>query len=232
MDAEEILTKAKGIAQESPGVENQDGWVVFPLLRNKVIVDSIGWVFGAIVGLGLCIAVALGTIPYNFQHGVATSLVALVLLALTLFIGLGSLWALYSNIRRLNEADKHIIVITPEDFVQQTGEKIVQVPLTEVRHVTARGARPPDRTAPAAGAGVRNIPGIGENVAGFFLGRNNTPSAVSQRRKRMRTPTTLAFVDRRTNDEVIVATDNSHGDPYVIAAMLKEYASASQHINT
>jgi hypothetical protein len=231
MDAEEILAKAKLLVRERPDATNEHGWIIFPLLRNKVIVDSVGWIFSILVGMGLFVAVALGTIPYNFQHGVGAALVAVVLMALTLFIGLGSMWALYGNIRRLQEADRHIIVITQDDFLQQEGDKIVQVPLEHVRHVTARGDRAPDRTPPK-GESVRDVPGVGENVTGFFLGRHNTPSGMKQRRGRMRTPTTLAFIDTRTNSDVVVVNDKSYGDPYVIAAFLKQYAGAIQQINT
>ena len=49
-------------------------------------------------------------------------------------------------------------------------------------------------------------------------------------RKRMRTPTTLAFVDSRTDDEVVIATDNSYGDTFQIAAYLKQYAAKAQEI--
>jgi len=46
------------------------------------------------------------------------------------------------------------------------------------------------------------------------------------RRKRSRTPNTLAFVDSRNDSEVIVTTDQAYGDPFYIAAHLKKYAEA------
>jgi hypothetical protein len=46
----------------------------------------------------------------------------------------------------------------------------------------------------------------------------------------MRTPTTLAFLDARNDVEVIVATDRSYGDPFEIAAVLKQYAARVQQL--
>ncbi len=51
-----------------------------------------------------------------------------------------------------------------------------------------------------------------------------------QRRKRMRTPTTLAFLDTRTDAEVVLANDSSFGDPFTIAALLKQYTGNAQQI--
>jgi len=46
----------------------------------------------------------------------------------------------------------------------------------------------------------------------------------------MRTPTTLAFVDSRTGEEVVIASDSSYGDTFEIAAFLKQYAASVQKI--
>ena len=57
-----------------------------------------------------------------------------------------------------------------------------------------------------------------------------TSPGMRWRLKRMRTPTTLAFVDSRTEKEVRVIDDKSHGDPFMIAALLKQYAASAQSI--
>ena len=77
---------------------------------------------------------------------------------------------------------------------------------------------------------MREVPSAGENVAGFLFGRAFFSSGQKMRRKRMRTPTTLAFLDTRTDSEVIVATDTSYGDTFQIAAYLKQYAARLQQI--
>ena len=223
MEAAEILEKARASGEETP-----QGWLVLPLLKNKLMTSIAGWVVGAIIGFGLFAFIASVTIPYNFQQGVFTGCFATALILITLFIGVGSVWSLVMDARRLRHIEKYLIVITPDDFVKQEGDKIVHVPLMYVRHVTARGAPPPDRSTPRNA--MREVPGAGENVAGFIFGRAFFPSGQKIRRKRMRTPTTLAFLDSRTDNEVIVATDTSYGDTFEIAAYLKQYAARLQQI--
>jgi hypothetical protein len=145
-----------------------------------------------------------------------------------LFIGLGSIWVLIVDIRRLLHIDQHLIIITPDAFVKQEGEKITHVPLMYVRHVTARGVPPPDSSAPQ-GRATRSVPNAGDNIIGLFTGRAFTSSGTRFRR-RMRTPTSLAFIDSRTDKEVTVVTDSAYGDPFMIAALLKQYAARAQAI--
>ncbi len=213
MESAEILERAKA------GEEAPYGWIVLPLLRGKVIWGIIGWIFGIIMGLGLFVFIALIVIPYNYENGFLPAVVSTVFLGVLLFIGLGSVWSLYVDVRRLMHADQHMIVITPEDFVKQEEDRIVHVPLAYVRHVTARGKRPPDRTVRR-----QNIPSSKEHMLGFVIGRGLVPSGEGWRRGRMRTPTSLAFLDTRTDTEVIITNDSSFGDPFMIAALLKEYA--------
>ena len=47
MEATEILEKARA------GGELPKGWIVLPLLRNKVRLGILGWIAGAIIGFGL-----------------------------------------------------------------------------------------------------------------------------------------------------------------------------------
>ncbi|HZR41546.1 MAG TPA: hypothetical protein VFB12_15595 [Ktedonobacteraceae bacterium] len=224
MEAVEILSQAK----ESAG--RPSGWVVFPLLRHKVLIGIVGWLFGIVMGLGLLVVIVPVVIPYNYQRGALSSIVTTILLGILIFVTGGSLSLLIADILRLRQADRHLIVITPEDFVKQAGDKITHVPLASVRHVTARGKAPVDRTPPATREeGMRDIPGVGENMMSFILGRRAMPSETKLRRKRMRTPTSLAFIDARTDSEVTVVDDEAFGDPYLIAAVLKQYA-ASQEI--
>ena len=223
IESSEILMHARA------GSEAPHGWIVLPLLRNKVAWGIVGWFFGILLGVGLFALLASIVIPYNYQHGVAAALFSTILLGILLFIGLGSAWSLLVDARRLSQADKYLIVITPEAFVKQEGDKFIHVPLMYVRHVTARGTPPPDRSLENADVD-KQIPSVGENVMGFFTGRGFTSSGARWRRRRMRAPTSLAFVDSRTENEVIVTTDGSYGDPFLIAALLKQYAANVQHI--
>lgn len=222
MEAADILQRAR-IDEEAP-----QGWVVLPLLTRKVALGIAGWAFGIVIGFGLFALIASIVIPYNYEQGAFAGCFSTFLLGILLFIGGGSLWAMVGDIRRLRCADQYLIVITPGDFVKQEGDKIVHVPLMYVRHVTARGTPPPDRT-PSQNP-QSEIPRASENIAGFIVGRALLPSGSRQRRKRMRAPTTLAFVDSRTDQEVVVATDSSYGDTFQIAAYLKQYAAKAQEI--
>jgi hypothetical protein len=224
MQAEEILTRARA------GDELPQGWLIFPLLRNKVLLSMGGWLFGIVMGLFLFVLVVPIVIPSNYQRGFGTALITTILLGIFLFIGLGSLWSLITDIWRLKHADRYMMVLTPDDFVKQDGNKIIHVPCVNIRHVTARGIPPPDRTPPT-GDVVEQVSGVGEGVASLFFGRRAT-SEPGSRRKGRRTPTTLAFVDTRTDSEVIVANDKSFGDTFYIAALLKEYAGSAQQIFT
>jgi hypothetical protein len=223
MEAAEILERARA------GEESPPGWLVLPLQKRRVATGILGWAFGILIGFGLFAFIASATIPYNYQHGFVTGCFATVLLGGSMFIGIGSLWALVIDARRLQRADHYLIVITPDEFVKQEGNTIVHVPLTYVRHVTARGAPPPERPAPGSNS-LRDIPSAGEHLGGFIFGRAFFPQGFRQRRKRMRTPTTLAFMDTRNDSEVVVATDNSYGDTFEIAAYLKQYAARVQQM--
>lgn len=224
MEAAEILEKAR---------TNEDipsDWLVLPLLKRKVQVGILGWIFGIMAGFGLFAFIASVTIPHNFELGIGASIVTLLMLGLVLFIGAGSAYAAITDLNRLLHAGNYLIVITPDEFVKQEGKKIIHVPLAYVRYVTARGAPPAPSRTPSKENTVREIPGVGENIASLFVGRAFFPQVNRQRRKRMRTPTTLAFLDTRDDSEVVVTTDGSYGDPFEIAAYLKQYAARMQQM--
>ncbi len=222
MEADAILTHARANSKSH-------GWVIFPLLRKKIAIGLVGWAFGILLGLGLFVAMFSVVVPYNYQQGLLFAVITTLILAVLLFIGLGSLWTLISDIRRLMQIDRHIMVLTPDEFVKQEGNKIMHVPLIYMRHVTARGLPPPDRTPPSSqGQVVKQIPSGGENMLGFLLGRGLVPSGARWLRRRKRTPTSLGFVDTRTNEEVIIVNDGAYGDPFMIAAFLKQYAASAQ----
>ncbi len=222
METSEILMQIR-TSSETP-----KNWIVLPLVRNNVLLSIAGWILGIVLGLGLFAAMAFSVIPHNYMYGILPAVITTLFLGLFLFVGLGSMWALIADVIRLVRADKHLIVITPDAFVKQEGEKVIHVPLMYVRHVTARGAPPPDRST--KNIDNRPTPNLGENVMSLFAGRGMTSSGMRWRRRRMRTPTSLAFVDSRTDHEVIVVNDKSHGDPFMIAALLKQYAASVQNI--
>jgi hypothetical protein len=97
----------------------------------------------------------------------------------------------------------------------------------DVLHVTPRGRAPIDRTPDNANT---DLQGPGENMMGFLFGRYMTPSGQKQRRKRMRTPTSLAFLDGRTDQEITIVNDDAYGDPFAIAEVLKQYVASAHSL--
>ena len=220
MESDEILEKAR-VIDEAP-----HDWIILPLLRDKVALAIAGWVVGAIVGLGLFAFLASIMIPNNYQIGPFAAVISTILLGMMLLAGIGSIWQLVVDARRLLQADKHVIIITPDDFVKQEGKKIIHVPLMYVRYITARGSRSRSRTSSSERAPARASL-ADENTPGFQFWRGLIPG---MRRRRKRTPTALAFIDIRTDTQVVVASDASYGDPFTIAGLLKEYATNVQRL--
>jgi hypothetical protein len=224
MESVQILAQA-GTEESIPS-----NWIVFPLQRQKVLVGILGWVFGALAGGLLFAFMAPIMIPHNYQSGVLSAIFSTLVLGIVLYVCLGSIWAMITDILRIREADQHIIIITPEDFVKQEGKKIIHVPLEYVKYVTARGAPPVERNANEDSSRA----GVGEGITSLFIGRR-AASGVRQGsfgRRRMRTPTTLAFIDGRTDKEVVVVTDKAFGDPHDISESLKEYVEVVRNKNT
>lgn len=218
MQAEEILAQAKS-------GDYPQNWTVFPILRNKLRWGIVGWIFGVILGFGLFALVFPIIVPYNFEHGPLLIIFSLVLLGMFLFIGLGSLWTLIGDIKRLSASDKYILVFTPEDFVKQEGNTILQVPMANIRFVTARGVRSASRVVnESERVSVRSVPSMGENITSFFVGRGATSSGRQWLSKRSRTPTSLAFLNSETDKSVVVLRDEAYGNPSDIGQILKEYA--------
>src|SRR5437660_10445721 len=95
MEAEEIL------AQTKSDPELPHGWVVFPLLRSKVALGIIGWIFGTILGFGLFALIANIVIPFNSQRGWLPGTFSSVLRERVLFTGLCSMYLVFVDLRRL-----------------------------------------------------------------------------------------------------------------------------------
>ncbi|HEX7733501.1 MAG TPA: hypothetical protein VF458_01515 [Ktedonobacteraceae bacterium] len=221
MDSVQIL------AQASTEQGFPSDWLVFPLQRQKVIIGILGWIFGALAGGLLFVFMAPIMIPHNYLNGAFSAIFSTIILGVVLYVCLGSIWAMITDIIRVREAGKHVIIITPEDFVKQEGNKVVHVPLQYVKYVTARGA-PPVETKEEVEEDTRSA-NVGSSISSLFIGRR-AASSLSKGglgRRRVRTPTTLAFIDSRTDKEVVVVTDKAYGDPHEIAASLKEYAAGA-----
>ncbi|GAC1373311.1 MAG: hypothetical protein PVS3B1_37670 [Ktedonobacteraceae bacterium] len=220
MQAEEILAQVKAGT-------GKNGWAVFPLLRDKILWAMAGWAFGILLGALLLFVITPVVVPYNYQRGLLPIIFTTALLGVLIAVVVGSAALLIVDIRRLLHANDHMIVITYEDFVKQEGDKIIQVPLTHVRHVTPRGRSPLEQSAMAKeeeqGRGGRGVDG---NIFSSLSGRGRLSTDARLRRRRMRAPISLAFLDARDDTEVIVVSDEYFGDPFAIAAVLKQYAAS------
>ncbi len=95
MEATEILERARA------GGDLPNGWVALPLLRNKVKLGILGWICGAIIGFSFFVLMIPLMVPHNYLYGPVPALISTLLLAMMLFVGVGSVWQMIVDIRRL-----------------------------------------------------------------------------------------------------------------------------------
>ncbi len=198
---EQILQTARGDAALLP-----QGWTVIPVHRPTVQRQSLGWAGSAALGAVLGIAL-FATIAPNFN------IISLALLGMFAFLTVGSLYLLAKSLRLLLDADHHLIVMTPDLFVQQRGASIVSVPMGEIDHITLRGVFGGD-----ASYTQRNDLNVDNAVMSF-----SRMIGGSRARRPRRTPDSLAFVDARTDAPITVAEDNSFAALPVIEELLRNY---------
>ncbi|HVB62002.1 MAG TPA: hypothetical protein VNE61_12460, partial [Ktedonobacteraceae bacterium] len=111
----EILARAR--ESEEPPAD----WLVLPLKRGKVAWGIVGWLIGFATGTLLFAGLAVATIPSNY-HSVIGAIVTTILLGILAFVAIGSAWTAVSDMLRLRDARRHVIIITREDFVKQEGD--------------------------------------------------------------------------------------------------------------
>jgi len=197
MDAQAILETAR-----SGNVP--DTWNVWPLRVERVRRSALGWGLCALAGFIILIPVVMSTIPYDFTHGTALAIFAIVILMLVGAVAFGSLGVAVYDLWRLIHAREYLLVITPEDYLRLgPRNKQTHVPIEDIAYVTMKGVKVNDPYAEARAASASNMSAMKRisHVAGSFY----SP------REPKRAPT-LAFLDTRTNTEVVVATDDSFDD--------------------
>lgn len=197
MDAQTIMETAR--SGKVP-----DTWNVWPLRVERVRRSALGWSLCALAGFIILIPVVISTIPYNFTHGTALAIFAIVILMLVGAVAFGSLGVAIYDLWRLIHASEYLLVITPEDYLRLgPGNKQTHVPIEDIAYVTMKGVKVNDSYAEARAASASNMSAMKRisHVAGNFY----SP------REPKRAPT-LAFLDTRTNTEVVVATDDSFDD--------------------
>ncbi len=217
-EAAEILTTAR-----SGNVPSN--WIVLPLRRNQVGFDLLQWALGALMGLGLFLGLFFATWPDNFEHGAPGIVITSFILVLLGFLGFGSLWLLVRDALRWLKADQSIIVLTPDIYLKQDGKKIDLVPLEEIGYITTRGAKAPSKRSSWATYNSTPEPDYDpedRQIASAGL----VSQYLGGRRKKPRGPTSVAFVDLRTDKKVNVTSDNSYAHPYELGETLHAYVEA------
>lgn len=197
MDAQTILETAR--SGKVP-----DTWNVWPLRVERVRRSALGWSLCALAGFIILTPVVISTIPYDFTHGTALAVFAIVILMLVGAVAFGSLSIAIYDIWRLIHAGDYLLVVTPEDYLRiGPHNKQTHVPVEDIAYVTMKGVKVNDPYAEARAADASNMSALKRisHVAGNFY----SP------RQPKRAPT-LAFLDTRSNTEVVVATDDSFDD--------------------
>lgn len=210
MEPNEILDTARQSG------EPPEGWTVVPLNRDTVRRSILGWALSALLGfvlLGLLIA---------FVYDIFTILsVPTLFMLLFGFLGAGSLYLVVKKARMLLDADRHLIVFTPDRYVQQVGGKTIDVPLNEITHITLRGVFGGTQ---ASKLSDQDVTVAAFNMQQFFGGR--------QLHRQRRTPDSLAFVDERDGSVVVVADDNSYTDLAVLDELLHVYTEGARRVRS
>jgi hypothetical protein len=217
MEAAEIMSTAQ--SNDVPS-----NWVVLPLRRNQVGFSILGWAVGVVLGLGLFAGLFAAAWPDNF-HSVAGAIITSFFLALLGLTGFGSLWLLIKDARRWLQADRSMIVITPDVYFKQEAGKSELVPLEEVGFITVRGVKPPNQQASWAAYNAGTDTSSSEEDA-RIASSGPMGNLFGGRRRKPRGPTSVAFVDLRTEKRVVVTEDHSYAHPFEIGETLRSYVEA------
>ncbi|HLZ20784.1 MAG TPA: hypothetical protein VKQ30_01495 [Ktedonobacterales bacterium] len=212
MQADEVLSRARS-ANVPPN------WNVWPLRRDVVLRSALGWIVTGIVGVAIFTAAAVATIPGNFTKGngsiVLTGLV-LIILAVAGFGGLGV--AVY-DFWRIAHTESFLLIVTPEDYVKVEPRGITHVPMEHVANVTLRGVKAPaERDLEAQRGGYS----VTSHMLGTWVGNFGKP----------RVAPSLAFIDTRTNQEIVVCTDNTFDEMIVVEEILLIHAKGKERTYT
>jgi hypothetical protein len=205
--AAQILQTARLSDEQLP-----EGWTVIPVNQQTVRKQAWGWAGSALVGavFGSWILVALYPSFNIFSLGI---------LGVCAFLAIGSIVLLVRALRLLLDANRHLIVLTPELYVQQRGDRIISVPMRSIDHITLRGVFGGD-----AAYTQRSDLQVENAVMSFgrMFGGN-------QMRRARRTPDSLAFIDARTDAPITIAEDNSFAELPVIEELLRNYVTSARN---
>lgn len=194
-------------------------WNVWPLRRNIVLRSALGWTFVGVVGLAFLVIVAVATIPGNFMlNGVSFALTGMLLIVLAI-MGFGGVGIAIFDFWRLRHADEYLLVMTPQDFIKAEPRRVTHVPMTHVSYVTLRGVKHPvERDLEAQRNGLT----LASHMLGTWVGNFGKP----------RVAPSLAFVDSRTDREVVVSSDKSFDELIALEEVLLIHAKGKERTYT
>lgn len=212
MDAQGVLTTARSGAAPST-------WSVLPLRRDWLQQSVLRWAVVAVLAFAMFVPVLLITIPDNFTKGTGSIVITSLLLLLLASAAFGSAGVAIYDLWRLTRAADFLIVITPDDFVKAAPGKVIHVPMEHIESVTLRGVQAP----------------VQESFADLQALAQTSPLTRFMRSPRPRQPKqqpSLAFLDTRTNAEVLVARDEAHGDLFSLSRLLEINSDAKRRSRT
>jgi hypothetical protein len=192
---------------------------VWPLRRERVLRSVLGWAAIGVIGCVLLALVASQTVPGNFQHGAWGIVLTSVLLIALILMGFGGIGFAGYDLWRLAHANDFLLVMTPDDYVKAEPGKITHVPMADVAYVTLRGVPTPEERAPTTAEIIGSMQRGGRLTR--FMGD------LTYRRQPRQAPS-LAFLDRRTNREVVVSTDNFFDELLALEQILSMHARAKE----
>lgn len=221
MDADAILQQAR--AGNVPA-----NWTVWRLRRDVVMRSGLGWAAAGVFGLILFVVAAIQTIPGNFTHGATGFIFTGLLLVALAIMGFGGSGIAMYDFWRIARANEYLLVITPDDYLKTEPRKTTHVPMEHVAHVTLRGVKLPHAqdNLTIEQAGSRTMTEMARSGRlGGGMGWLNIG------REPKRAPS-LAFLDSRTEKEVVVGTDNSFEDLLVLEQALILHAAQKNRTRT
>ncbi|HKS69843.1 MAG TPA: hypothetical protein VJQ45_05465 [Ktedonobacterales bacterium] len=212
MDAQMVLSTARSGTMP-------DHWHAWPLRKDFVLRSALKWAVAGVLLLAIFALVVSSTVPYNFQHGgTGAAIFSVVLIALVGTAAFGGLGITIYDLWRIANAGHYLLVMTPEDYVKEEPRKITHVPMENVAYITLRGVKSPEMQAYEEAGGGRESRDVFQSRDLDRVTR--AIGGANQRRLRAQTPT-LAFLDTRTDKEVIVATDASFDELPALEYVLK-----------
>ena len=196
-------------------------WQVWQLRREYLLHSIYKWGGLALVGLVIFVPALFATVPSDFITGnPATSAAAAVILLILGAIPIGSLGIIGYDCWRLSHANEYLLVMTPDDYVKATPGAITHVPMEDIAYITLRGVRLPANYKQE----VMNLGQMQSAFSRMFFGGWRSQYIQS----RPRGAPSLAFLDRRTDKEVVVSTDEVFDSLVALEQILSLHVDAKE----